>query len=97
MTDQIIMNGPVDFKMNVYIINDTTQQAGTILVDSGYFKYPTPESIAARVAKFAAEELVGPLEGFRLMTKHEAFAARAQEIYGQPVQLINVPEEWDPI
>lgn len=94
---EITMNGPVDFKMNIYIVNDETQQAGTIPVDLGYFKYPTPDSIAARLEKFASEELVGPLEGFRLMTKHEAFAARAQELYGQPVQLVNVPEEWDPI
>lgn len=96
-TDQKIeMNGPADFTMNVYIINDAKEQAGVIPVNLGYFKYPTAESIAARIAKFEAEELIGALAGFRLMTKHEAFSARASAIYHEPVRLV-APEEWDPI
>lgn len=91
-----VMNGPAQFGMNVYIINDATQQAGEVTLSLGYFAYPTPESIAARIAKFEAESLVGELEGFRLMTKHEAFAARATEFYNEAVQLV-APEAWDPI
>lgn len=88
------MNGPVELEMRVWIINDEKQQAGQAIVPLGVFKYVNPETIANALKKFEETGFIGPLEGFRLMTKKEAWSAMVQQRFGVE-SILSAHDEWD--
>lgn len=96
MSEKPIFNGPVSFSMDVFIANDETGQAGKTSMGLGVFEYPTPKAIKERLDKFVAEEMTGALEGFRIMTKEEAWKAAMFENTGQNFEMMG-NKEWDEI
>jgi hypothetical protein len=90
------MHGPVQVEVAVWIINDNTREAGKASIKLPALTYPTPELIAEQVAKFEATALVGELEGFRLMSKKEAFSACSLERY-EMLSTLQSHDEWDSI
>ena len=97
MSNDMIMNGPCDFEMKVWVINDETGQEGQVTVGLGAFQYPTPHMVKERLDKLVAEDFEGALEGFRLMTKREALEAMAVERTGGRFAIAMGSKEWDPI
>ena len=68
-------HGPVTIDMNVYVINDETNETGHVPLSLGAFGYPSQAVIQARVDAFVEDFLPG-MEGFRLMTKREQLLFR---------------------
>lgn len=97
--NDLVMNGPVEFNMEIFVINDETQQAGKVTVGLGVFEYPTPEKVKNRIAKFEDEELSVLGEGFRIMTKQESWNMIMREKTGQSEVVFALPggHEWDSI
>lgn len=95
MTD-MIFNGPTEFEMQVFVVNDETEQSGRVTIGLGLFDYPSKEKVKDRLAKFEAEELVGALEGFRLMTKEEAWSMVMYEKTGTQLAMAG-GKDWDEI
>lgn len=93
MTDSIF-NGPAEFEMQVHVINDDTGVSGKATIGLGVFEYPTKEKVKERIAKFEQEELVDALEGFRLMTKREAWEAVMYEKIGERFAMAG-GQDWD--
>ena len=62
----------------------------------GVFDYPSKEKVKERIAKFEAEELVGALDGFRLMTKREAWEMVMYEKTGERFAMVG-GQDWDEI
>ena len=94
--DDMVFNGPAEFDMQVFIINEDTGQSGKATIGLGAFEYPTPQKVKARLDKLNAEDFQGALEGFRLMTKIEAWEAVILEKTGERFAMIG-GREWDPI
>jgi hypothetical protein len=92
----IQMNGPAEFEMKVWVINDKTGQSGQATVGLGCFEYPTKEKVKEKVDSLIDELEENGMEGFRLMTKQEAFEAWSIEKVGEPMALAAGPE-WDEI
>ena len=52
MSDKdLIMHGPAEFSMEVFIINEEKGQTGKVTIGLGVFGYPTPEKVKARIKK----------------------------------------------
>ena len=85
------MNGPVQFEMKVWVINDETGQEGRITISMSTFKYPTIEKIERSIKEI---DFGGTFEGFRLMTRREAFDSFTLEKTGQKFALVG-GEDWD--
>jgi hypothetical protein len=96
MEEEIQLNGPAEFDMHVFVINDESGQRGKVTIGLGVFRYPTPQSIKKRIEEFEQEELIDHLNGFRLMTKREAVAMTTYEKTGLDM-VAPVSREWDDI
>lgn len=90
----IKLNGPAEFDMHVFVVNDETGQEGKVTVCLGALKYPTRKDIAERIAKVPADLEEQGMEGFRLASKEEAFRAWSIERTGQQLACPGGPE-WD--
>jgi hypothetical protein len=75
--NDIKIQGPVEIELKVHITDG--EMAGVATIGMGIGKYPTPEQLRERVAKFAAEEMH---EGFRLMDKREYWDYVCREQFG---------------
>ena len=97
--NDLIMNGPAEFNMEVFVINEEKGQTGKVTIGLGVFEYPTPEKVKDRIAKFENEELQTLGEGFRVMDKREAWDLVMQERTGQSDMRFALPKgpEWDSI
>ena len=91
------MNGPAEFEMKVWIVNDETGQAGQATIGLGVFEYPTPEKVAARISNVVAELEEKGMVGFRLADKQEAFNMLCEEKTGESGFAVPGGPEWDPI
>lgn len=96
MSDDLIFNGPAEFEMKIFVVNDETNQTGRVTIGLGLCRYPTKEIVRDRIAKFEAEELKDSLEGFRLMTKEETFTTIMYEKTGQTIAMAG-GKSWDEI
>jgi hypothetical protein len=96
MSEKIVLNGPAEFEAKVFVINDKTKQQGQVTLGLSVLEYPTPEAIRVALEKLENDEMKGALEGFRLMTKKEAWDFVMEEKTGQTFALPG-GEEWDPI
>jgi len=96
MSDKMVFNGPASFDMQVMVINDETGQVGEVTVGLGLFEYPTPLAIKERIEKMVAEEFEGALDGFRLMTKEEAWKQKMLEKTGTRFAMMG-GKDWDEI
>ena len=94
MSNELTFNGPAEFYMEVFVTNDETGQQGRVTIGLGTFGYPTKERVAARIEKFKDTELVDALDGFRLMTKPEAWEVVMFEKTGTTFAMAGT-EEWD--
>ena len=94
--EEFKMNGPAQFFMKVWVINDETEQAGLAEVSFPPFEYPTRQKIKEKVAGVAAELEEKGMLGFRLMTKKESIKAWSIEETGQPLAVATGPH-WDAI
>lgn len=92
----IKMNGPAEFEMKVWVINDDTGQSGQATVGLGSFEYPTKEKVKEKIDSLPEELEEKGMNGFRLMTKREAFKAWSIEKVGEPMALAAGPD-WDEI
>ena len=92
----ITFNGPAEFEMQVFVINDETKQSGRVTIGLGVFEYPTKKKVKERVAKFEREELVDALDGFRIMTKKEAWRTVMREKTGTQFAMAG-GKDWDEI
>lgn len=92
----LVFNGPAEFEMKVFVVNDETGMSGRATIGLGCFKYPSKEEIKERINKFQREEMVEALEGFRLMTKEEAFEMVTYERTGERFAMVG-KKEWDDI
>lgn len=93
MSKDLIFNGPAEFEMQIYVINDDLGQEGKATVGLGTFEYPSKEKVSERIAKFEAEEMP---KGFRLMTKSEAWELAMYEKTGTTFAMAG-GKEWDPV
>lgn len=93
--EDIMFNGPVTIDMNICVINDETGEKGHIPVSLGAFGYTSQAVIQARVAAFVKNELPNH-DGFRLMTKQEAWDFTTTQKMGQYFELPG-DEDWTPI
>lgn len=94
MSNVFTMHGPAQFQMEVWVKNDETGQEGKVTVGlGGAFQYPTPEKAEKTLADM---EFDGTLEGFRPMSKEEAFTAYMLEKTGERYALPGGPD-WAPI
>lgn len=95
--DNLIMNGAAEFNMEVFVINEEKGQKGKVTIGLGVFEFPTPEKVKERIAKFEAEELESIGDGFRVMSKREAWDFVMQERTGQSDMRFALPKgpEWD--
>lgn len=96
MSDTLVFNGPAEFEMQVFVINDETKQIGRATIGLGVFEYPTKKKVKERIAKFEQEELVDALEGFRIMTKEEAWSMVMYEKTGTKFSMAG-GKDWDEI
>lgn len=92
----MVFNGPANFSMDLFVVNDETGQEAKVDIGLGVFEYPTKEKVKARIQKFVDEELEAALPGFRLMTKTEAWEAVMFEQTGQRFAMAG-GKEWDEI
>lgn len=92
----LVFNGPAEFEMQVFVVNDETGQSGRVTIGLGVFEYPTKEKVKDRIDKFEREELVDALEGFRVMTKEEAWSMVMYEKTGTQFAMAG-GKEWDKI
>lgn len=92
----IFFNGPAEFEMQVFVVNDETGQSGRVTIGLGVFEYPTKEKVKERIGEFERDEMVGALEGFRLMTKEEAFSTVMYEKTGTRAAMAG-GKDWDEI
>jgi len=91
---ELIFNGPAEFDMQIMVVNDETNQSGRVTVGLGVFEYPSKEQVKQRIEKFEHEELVDALEGFRLMTKEEAWSTVMYERTGTQLAMAG-GHGWD--
>ena len=89
----LVFNGPAEFEMQIFVINDEDEQQGRATVGLGTFEYPSKEKVADRIAKFEAEEMP---KGFRLMTKAEAWEMVMYEKTGTSFAMAG-SKGWDKI
>ena len=94
-TDDLIFNGPAEFEMQVFVVNDETGQSGRATIGLGVFEYPTKEQVKQRIAEFEANELES-LDGFRLMTKEESWQMVMFEKTGTTFAIAG-GKDWDEI
>jgi len=92
----LIFNGPAEFDMQVMVVNDETGQSGRVTIGLGMFEYPSKKKVKKRIEKFEAEELIDALDGFRLMTKYEAWATVMHEKTGERFAMAG-GKDWDEI
>ena len=92
----LIMNGPAEFSMEVFVINEEKGQKGKVTIGLGVFQFPTPKKVKDRISEFEAEGLGSIGEGFRVMTKREAWDFVMQERTGQSDTRFALPNgpEW---
>lgn len=94
------MNGPAEFSMDVFPINDETGQQAKANLSLGAFNYPTKESVKKTLDNLESSGALQEMApGFRLMTKREAFTALARERSGIADLELAVPggTEWDEV
>lgn len=96
MREELIFNGPAEFEMQVFVVNDETKQSGRVTIGLGVFEYPTKEKVKERIEKFEREELVDALDGFRVMTKEEAWSMVMYEKTGTQFAMAG-GKDWDEI
>ncbi|MFW1676408.1 hypothetical protein ACFVYJ_01320 [Pontibacter sp. JAM-7] len=92
----LVFNGPADFNMEVFVVNDETEQAGKVTIGLGIFEYPSKEKVKARIQKFVDEEMKEAIPGFRLMTKTEAWEHAMLEKTGTRFAMAG-GKDWDEI
>lgn len=90
------MHGPVEIEMKVSIINDDTKQKAEATVGFKCFEYPSTEEFKRKLETVIPELERSGTEGFRLMTKREAFETWCIEKVGQPMALAG-SKDWDEI
>ena len=94
----LVFNGPVQFDMKVWIINDETEQKATVTISLGPFEFPTAETIKAHLEELEESEFDGKLKGFRLMNKQEAWDQFCADRFGQRLALPGAGGvQWDEI
>lgn len=96
MSDDVIFNGPAEFEMQVFVVNDETKQSGRVTIGLGVFGFPTKEKVKARIEEFEANELTDALDGFRLMEKEEAWQMVMYEKTGTTFAMAG-GKDWDDI
>lgn len=86
------LNGPFSVKLQVYVINDTTGQAGEATIGLGSCVYPTTDRIKKALKEIDFKS--GPASGFRLMNKSECINYIAT---GSSEATLAIPgsKEWD--
>lgn len=97
MSKDLVMHGPAEFDMQVYMINDDTGQQCVVTIGLSVFEFPTPEKIQERLDKLNNGGFNEQLSGFRLMSKEEAFDYVMLEKTGQTFALPGGAEWDDPI
>jgi hypothetical protein len=94
--EDLVFNGPADFKMEVFVVNDETEQSGKVTIGLGMFEYPSKEKVKERIQKFVYEEMEEIIPGFRLMTKTEAWEYIMLEKTGTQFAMAG-GKDWDEI
>lgn len=89
----LVFNGPAEFQMEVFVINDDDHAIGRATIGLGTFEYPSKEKVAERISKFESEEMP---KGFRLMTKTESWEMVMLEKTGTSFAMAG-NKDWDHI
>lgn len=92
---EVKIQAPITLEMEVFIINDDTNQKGKLSVGLGALCYTNEEKIKERLNGLIGSELEEYAPGFRLMNADESVSFIASEKTGGHINLSAPKKDWD--
>lgn len=86
---------PAEIEMKVLIINDETEQHGTVTIGLGAGSMSDPAAIRDRIRQFRDDEMPKAAPGFRLATNQEFWDELCREKFGAPIAVAGLTIDPD--